>query len=266
MTNGAARGDGAIRVGTAGWAIPRDVRDRFPSDGTLLQRYASLLDCVEINSSFYRPHRPSTYERWALSVPASFRFSLKMPKEITHVRRCIDCDVEVRRFVDETDALGEKRGMLLIQLPPSFVFADRAIGEFFSRLRDRYDGFAVCEPRHASWFAPKAAAMLCDFRIGRVAADPPLCAEAERPGGWSEIAYYRLHGSPNAYYSRYEFDEVRAVAARLSASSASERWCIFDNTASGAALSNALEMRGSDCFGGSGHGAMQTNDDDISDG
>jgi uncharacterized protein YecE (DUF72 family) len=77
-----------IRVGTAGWSLRRDEGDA--AGGSRLERYARLFSCVEINSSFYRPHRPATYARWAAAVPAGFRFSLKVPKEITHVRRMID--------------------------------------------------------------------------------------------------------------------------------------------------------------------------------
>src|SRR3954471_23178443 len=73
-----------INIGTAGWSIPRDVADRFLADGSALERYASRFPVAEINSSFHRSHRPSTWERWAESVPADFRFSVKVPKTITH--------------------------------------------------------------------------------------------------------------------------------------------------------------------------------------
>ena len=264
MTNDAAFGKrAAVRVGTAGWAIPADARIEFPASGSLLQRYASVLDCVEINSSFYRPHRRSTYERWAKSVPPSFRFSLKMPKEITHVRRCSDCAAELEQFLDDTSALGEKRGALLIQFPPSFAYADATMRRFFALLRELYEGFAVCEPRHLTWFTPEVNALLRSYRIGRVAADPAIGDEPAEPGGWDGIAYYRLHGSPKTYYSRYGIDEINAFAKRLYDSSALERWCIFDNTGAGAALSNALEMRASDGFPGTHHFGMQAKDDSV---
>src|SRR4051812_17903999 len=110
------------RVGTAGWSIPRAFAMRAPGDGTNLQRYARILDCCEINSSFHRPHRPAVYERWAASTPPAFRFAVKLPRTITH-------DLELRRtaglldvFLAECAGLGEKRGPLLVQLPPSFEF------------------------------------------------------------------------------------------------------------------------------------------------
>lgn len=109
-----------IRIGTAGWSVPAAHRGRFPEAGTLLERYAARFDAVEINSSFYRPHRPSTYARWAASVPAGFRFSLKLPREITHTRRLVEVAEPLDRFLGEVAALGERLGPVLVQLPPKF--------------------------------------------------------------------------------------------------------------------------------------------------
>ncbi len=231
-----------MRIGTAGWAIPRDSRGHFATEGSHLERYAAQLNCVEINSSFYRPHRPATYARWAASVPPDFAFALKIPKEITHSRRFADCEDQLAHFLDESSALGEKRSVLLIQLPPSFAYEPLLAARFFEILRLLYDGHAVCEPRHVSWFTPAANAALIAHRIGRVAADPAVCEEAAEPGGWDRIVYYRQHGSPRTYYSRYEQSAIRALAAQLKAATAAERWCIFDNTSAGAAAENALEL------------------------
>ncbi|WP_408901606.1 DUF72 domain-containing protein, partial [Pararoseomonas indoligenes] len=73
-----------VQIGTAGWSIPKQHAGEFDADGSHLERYARRLPAVEINSSFYRPHRPATYERWAASTPESFRFSAKVPRTITH--------------------------------------------------------------------------------------------------------------------------------------------------------------------------------------
>lgn len=74
-------------IGTAGWSIPARHAQAVPAEGSQLQRYATALGGVEINSSFYRPHRPETYARWAASTPASFRFAVKCPRAITHEAR-----------------------------------------------------------------------------------------------------------------------------------------------------------------------------------
>jgi hypothetical protein len=111
-----------ITVGTAAWAIPKQYDDAFPSEGSHLVRYASRFDGVEINSSFYRLHRLSTYQRWAGDVPDHFRFAVKMPKTITHEARLRDIDEPLQRFLGEIAGLGSKLGPVLIQLPPSLKF------------------------------------------------------------------------------------------------------------------------------------------------
>ena len=218
------------------------IRDRFPPGESQLARYAGVFNCAEINSSFHQPHRKTTYERWAATVPDDFRFSVKIPKEITHTKQCNDCYDDLARFLEETAALGLKRSVLLMQFPPKFEYDGARMEAFFSELRSLYEGFAVCEPRNASWFADDASALLQAFRIGRVVADPALNEGASEAGGWRGITYFRLHGAPRIYYSRYSDEVVAAVAERLSQDAARERWCIFDNTASGAATENALDL------------------------
>ncbi|MFN2528164.1 MAG: DUF72 domain-containing protein [Candidatus Baltobacteraceae bacterium] len=232
-----------MRIGTAGWTIPAVSRAQFALEGSQLERYALQMNCVEINSSFHRSHRQSVYARWAASVPEDFAFAVKIPKAITHMRRCVDCHEEFARFLDESSGLGSKRSVLLVQLPPSFAYDDVTVGRFLQMLRGQYEGFAVCEPRHSSWFTPAADPTLRDHRVGRVASDPARCEGAEWPGGWRGIAYYRWHGSPRMYYSRYETGAIAQLASRLKDEAASERWCIFDNTAGGMALENARELQ-----------------------
>jgi uncharacterized protein YecE (DUF72 family) len=223
-----------LRMGTAGWAIRREHQARFPGDGPHLTRYAARLNAVEINSSFYRPHKPATYARWAKETPDGFAFSVKMPRAITHDAKLKDTRAALTRFLEECGALGEKLGCILIQLPPSLAFAG---ADFFDRLRTKYDGPAALEPRHKSWFTDKADSLLASHKIARVAADPPIGPFA--PGGWRGFEYWRLHGSPKIYYSNYDDDFLTAVADRAGR----DAWIIFDNTALGHAAENALTLR-----------------------
>ncbi len=227
----------SLHIGTAGWALPKSERDRFGGGPSILARYATRLNAVEINSSFYRPHRPSTYARWAAAVPAAFRFAVKAPRTITHARRLVDCAAPLEAFLGECGALGEKLGPLLVQLPPSLPFDPHT--EFFGVLRARFAGQVVCEPRHPSWFTPAADALLKGWQVARAAADPARVPEAAKPGGDMRFAYFRWHGVPRIYYSDYAPAELEALAARLPA----EAWCIFDNTALGHATANALALR-----------------------
>ena len=234
-----------VHLGIAGWSIRREHSARFQGIGTHLQRYSTLFNCVEINSCFYRPHRFTTYERWAASVPEYFRFSVKLPKAITHEARLVDTTVALEQFLNETSGLGTKRGPVLVQLPPSFAFDATVASSFFDALRKRYEGDVVFEPRHETWFTDEAESMLRGFRVARVAADPARVPAAAKPGGYDRIVYVRLHGSPRIYYSAYSAEALEDVARTLEdkARRGISTWCIFDNTALGAATADALTVK-----------------------
>jgi uncharacterized protein YecE (DUF72 family) len=233
-----------IFVGVAGWNVPSQHAQLFPSDGTHLQRYAARYNAVEINSSFYSSHLPRTYARWAASVPAHFRFSAKVPREITHKRKLADSDDILERFLREVSELGAKLGPLLVQLPPRLEFQEPIARTFFTGLRQRFEGAVVFEPRHPTWFEPERAQFLEEFRLARVAADPAPVPAAAEPAGINSLRYFRLHGSPDMYYSNYPDDYLQSLAATLmaSASAGAETWCIFDNTARQHATLNALRI------------------------
>jgi uncharacterized protein YecE (DUF72 family) len=229
-----------VRIGTAGWSIGSRYRTDFPGEGTHLERYATRFDAVEINSSFYRPHRVATYRRWAESVPADFRFAVKFPKRISHELRLGACADALHRFLEETGGLGDKLGVLLLQLPPSLAFDPGAVAAFLALCRSASAAPIVCEPRHASWFTGAADRLLADHRVARAAADPAPADGAGDTGGWPGLAYVRLHGSPVMYRSAYDDAVLDRYAVRLRRSSG---WCIFDNTAAMAATGDALKLQ-----------------------
>jgi uncharacterized protein YecE (DUF72 family) len=234
-------------IGTAGWSIPKDVATTFPAEGTHLGRYAGRMAAAEINSSFHRPHRRTTYERWAAATPDAFRFSVKLPRQISHVRRLVDVEDALDAFIDQAGGLGEKLSVILLQLPPSLAF-DRAVAAaFLAQLRRRIgDTIGIaCEPRHASWFEDAADGCLADHGVARAVADPVLAPGGDRPGGWTGLHYFRLHGSPRVYYSAYSAAQLQAFAAAIGRADGApgQRWCIFDNTAAGAALSDAMALQ-----------------------
>ena len=138
----------AYRIGCAGWSVPKADQAAFPTAGTLLQRYAARFSAVEINSTFYHLHRPATYEKWAASVPADFRFAVKLPKAITHEQRLVATDALVDVFLADARCLGEKLGCLLVQLPPSLAYDAPTVESFFRDLRAQYGGAVALEPRH----------------------------------------------------------------------------------------------------------------------
>ena len=232
----------SLRIGTAGWSIPKQFAASSP-DETHLVRYSQIFSCTEINSSFYRSHRLSTWEKWANSVPEDFRFSVKAPKTITHEAKLACTQAQLQNFLIEANALGDKLGTILFQLPPSFVFSPVVARTFFTMLRDLYSRNTVIEPRHATWFTPEVDALLQSFQIARVAADPARVPQAAYAAGWGELIYCRLHGSPRIYYSSYPATYLQALAATIAGHPAKEIWCIFDNTASGAAFGDAQGLK-----------------------
>jgi uncharacterized protein YecE (DUF72 family) len=233
---------GRLLLGTAGWSVPSSCRDRIGGEGSHLERYAQALNAVEINTSFYRPHRRTTYQRWAQITPDDFRFAVKVPKAITHAPEVQMSDVD--RFLQETAGLGGKLAVFLVQFPPGKAYDADAAHRLFDALQASTSVQLACEPRHRSWFSDEVDRWLTGRHITRVAADPPRADGADQPGGWRGLQYIRLHGSPRIYYSAYGSSFLRALDERLAVMlKTSDVWCIFDNTAEGAAMENALDLR-----------------------
>jgi uncharacterized protein YecE (DUF72 family) len=226
------------RVGTVGWSVPTGKREQ----GTHLYRYSRTLSCVEINSSFYRPHRAATWAKWAKETPPNFRFSIKAPKSVTHEEKLRDTGPLLKTFFEQIEPMHEKTGPILFQLPPSLSFDFALAEDFFSLLRDLYQGKIVLEPRHATWYTTSVNLLLQRLAIARVAADPPNGDPiAATPGGDTGLVYYRLHGSPRIYYSNYEEEFLTTFASGIE--SHDDVWVVFDNTALSYAYSNALRLQ-----------------------
>ena len=235
-----------VFIGTAGWSVRKDAPEEFAGEGSHLTRYSRGLNCVEVNSTFYRPHRAATWARWAQTVPDDFRFALKAPKAITHTARLQRAGAHLVEFLDQVSGLGDKLGPILFQLPPKLAFDPGVAEDFLATVRELTQGLVAFEPRHASWFEGEANDLLRRHHIARVAADPARVPAAGRPGGWLDWRYFRLHGSPRTYWSRYPPEYVAALAAEISrprSPLSGPAWCIFDNTAEGAAIWNAQQMR-----------------------
>lgn len=241
-TRSASENRGTALVGCAGWSISRETTACFSDEGSQLLRYSSVLGAVEINSSFYRPHRPSTYARWAASLPDSFRFSVKLPRLISHQLRLSGIEQALAQFVSEAGALGEKLGCVLVQLPPSGAYVASVADQYFALMRQNFSCMLACEARHPSWFGSEATAMLQAHAITRVQADPPQ-GQSEDFVPTTQGTYMRLHGSPKVYYSFYSEEFLTDLGTRLPREK-HLAWVIFDNTASGAAMQNALSLRG----------------------
>ncbi len=162
-------------------ACPRPTRRDFQRRAATWSGTHSAFPAVEINSSFYRPHRVTTYAKWAAAVPDGFRFAVKVPRSVTHERRLIGADEPLARFLGEVAGLGTRLGPLLLQLPPSLAFDSPSAASFLTEFRRRFPGDIVCEPRHATWFTQDVDRLLVGLAIARVAADPAPVRNAAVP-------------------------------------------------------------------------------------
>lgn len=233
-----------LRIGTAHWNVPFEAQHAFPERGSHLERYSRGLPAVEINSSFYRHHLAKTYKRWAASTPPDFRFSVKLARAFTHEAKLVPSGDSLRASLEAIGELGEKFGCLLVQLPPSLAFEHSRAENFLGFLKELCPAPMAWEPRHQSWAQPEALAVLAKYGACKVIADPEPCpapAAASRGPGFP-IRYYRLHGSPIIYRSRYRPHFLTKVAADIREGPARDTWCIFDNTTFGFATLNALEL------------------------
>jgi uncharacterized protein YecE (DUF72 family) len=173
-------------------------------------------------------------------VPEGFRFSVKLPRTITHEARLVGAAALFETFLSQVEGLGAKLGPLIVQLAPSHSFEPDIVAMFLAEVRQRYGGALVCEPRHASWFDGAADRLLASFGVARVAADPALHVGAERPGAGTPV-YYRWHGSPEVYRSAYGHERLAALASQLRQHATA--WAIFDNTMLGHAFFNARTLK-----------------------
>jgi len=241
MEMGAKGPRSLYQVGTAGWALPADLRARAEGQSAL-SRYAEMFNAVEVNSTHYKYHRPDTFARWCATVPEDFRFSIKMHRDITHVSRLTRVDDAVN-FLRTLAAFGDKLGVVLVQLPPSLAFTPD-VEEFLRTLASEYQGALAVEPRHPSWIHGGVEQLLRQLRMARVAADPPLITEHVLAAGDRSISYYRFHGNPQMYRSVYSPERLQELAAQMIANRMGDgdTFAFFDNTMSGAAHRNALDL------------------------
>lgn len=232
-------------IGTAGWSLPKELRGKFPKEGSLLERYSQRFNCVEINSSFYRDHSASTYSRWAQSVPDRFRFSIKLSQQFSHAQKLKVKSQDLKRKLSDILQLGDKLGCLLVQLPPSLEFDQKSSSRFFQSLRQIYSGPIALEPRNISWASHGAWRVLETNKVSPVIADPSALSHMGDLSRF-QFVYYRLHGAPIRYRSEYSQDALKAYSKQIKAFTKERKnvWCIFDNTMFGHAARNGLDLMG----------------------
>jgi uncharacterized protein YecE (DUF72 family) len=238
---------GQLFIGTSGFNY-KDWKELFYPKGLpqkkWLSYYAQHYNTVEINATFYRYFAQTVFARWRDETPDEFRFTLKGPRVITHVKRLHEVDDDLTRFLESIRDLRSKLCLLLWQMPPSFKYdtddSKDKLTEFIQRLPQ--DIKHVVEFRHKSWFNNDLYALLNRYNIGFVINDSNRWSAAEAITG--DIAYIRFHGPTQLYASLYDMQALTVWADKI------QMWLkqynvyvYFNNDFGGRAIQNSVELR-----------------------
>jgi len=163
-----------IRIGTCAWSFDEWSGPLYPVDSPTnrwLEFYSRYLPTVEVDSTFYRAPAEEIARRWVEMTPSHFRFTCKLPKEITHERRLHDCSRELAAFLRALEPMASKLSVVLIQLPPSYGPTEEKseLRHFLAQLPSDFR-FAI-EFRHAGWHRPHFIRLLEKHRVCWVWAD-----------------------------------------------------------------------------------------------
>ncbi|MCZ7414991.1 MULTISPECIES: DUF72 domain-containing protein [unclassified Streptomyces] len=249
-----------VVVGTCGWQY-RDWRGvLYPRElpGRLwLEEYARQFRTVESNNAFYRLPAPETFADWRDRTPEGFVMAVKASRYLTHLRRLRDPEEPVRRLLSHAEALGDKLGPVLLQLPPTLradpALLDACLAAFPPDVR------VAVEPRHSSWWTPEVRSVLADHGCALCWAD-----RASRPVTplWrtADWGYVRFHGGRARPWPRYGPQALRSWAERIADAwpPGAEVFAYFNNDHGGAAVLDAgLFARFTAAPGGGAHGASR---------
>jgi len=236
--------NGAVHIGTSGWNYTHWKEVFYPTDTSAdrwLGFYAERLHSVEINNSFYHLPEKKTFEKWRQDTPEGFVFSVKASRYITHMKKLKDPREAVKRFMDRVDALEEKLGPLLFQLPPRWRCNPDRLDSFLSLLPKDYR--YSFEFRDTSWLNSEVydilrnhGAGLCIYHLSGFVSPKELTAG---------FVYVRLHGPGDAYEGAYDEKTLEGWAGALSAwrRQGVHVYCYFDNDQLGYAVQNALQLQ-----------------------
>ncbi len=225
-----------LSVGTSGFSYAEWKGPFYPADlaaSRMLAYYAERLPSVEINNTFYRLPRRSVLEGWAAEVPEGFRFAVKASQRITHQKRLRDVEDETRYLLDVTQALGERLGAILFQLPPNLKLDLERLDRFLELLPPATR--AAFEFRHPSWLDPGVIDRLRARSCAWVVDD-------DGDGGVPDFlvtapwAYVRLRREA------YAREDLAAWATRIHARELEEAFVFFKHEDAGAGPRLAAEF------------------------
>ncbi len=240
---------GALRVGTSGIVVPGN-KQSFPlafQDKSRLSYYASLFNTLELNSTFYKTPMPSTFEKWSQEVPSDFRFTVKLLKDITHVKNLSVDPETIAAFLRTATHLGPGKSCLLIQFPASitsdFIKGVEKVLKIIHQLDKDGAWQKVVEFRHRSWYTKPTLRLLARYQAATVLQDMPrsnnLDAIVDGP-----VGYFRFHGPKGDYRGSYDetFLKEQANKIQLLLQGGRDVYVYFNNTM-GDAFNNAMLLK-----------------------
>ncbi len=205
-----------------------------------LNYYSRYLNAVEINSTFYRKPTLKTLEKWYDSTGPNFKFFIKIPKAVTHIKKLKETKEETDLFCNHIFAgLKEKLAGFLFQLPPSFHFSPENL-EYVLQTVNK-DFLNVVEFRHKSWWTKEVFHKLKESNIVFCGVSFPKDIPDDVIVNNDKFLYYRLHGVPTLFKSEYSKDELEALGEKLKSFSGTS-FVFFNNSWGTAGIKNALEM------------------------
>lgn len=238
-----------LLIGTAGWNY-FDWKGRFYTENLpsqqRLEYYARHFNLVEINVSFYRFVKVSTYEKWREQTPESFSFTAKIHKYFTHLKR-LKVDKEVvstwNKFIQPlTNGLQSKIQALLLQLPPSLK-ADLSLLEQWIDKVYKTQITLFIEGRDSTWMSEEVISFLRSRNIGFVFSHSIKWDSNPRVKTTDDV-YWRFHGPEKPFYSMYSEEEMLQYACLLRKLNPQRAFVIFNNTYRANAIINANMFKG----------------------
>jgi len=227
---------GIVRIGTSGWQYRHWVGPFYPektSAARMLHVYGRHFATTEINSTFYRLPDPTAVATWRDATPAGFVFACKASRYITHMKKLKDPAETLAAFFTVVDALGDKAGPVLFQLPPRWRVNSGRLADFLACLPAGRR--CVFEFRDSTWWTDEILALLHDQGAGFCIFD--LAGTATHANVTADFAYVRLHGPGTAYRGSYSDEALRGWAA-----DGLDVYVYFDNDADAHAPHNAASL------------------------
>ncbi len=236
--------NGHIHIGTSGWHYPHWVGPFYPagtSSDQFLAFYTRHFRSVEINSTFYHLPARGTLDAWCRATPEDFLFACKASRFITHMKKLKEPEQSVARFFNAIQALRDKLGPILFQLPPRWRINVARLRTFLQALPRHYR--YTFEFRDETWFTQDTLDILAEYGAGFCISD--LAGRQSPEAVTADIVYIRLHGPGKAYQGHYDARVLRKWAKKCLAWSqeGKEVYCYFDNDEKGYAAKDALQLQ-----------------------